>query len=92
MPDPPRPVTVTDPGEIRAQFKRWQTRVLFCTIIGYAIFYFVRKNLSVAMPVMSQTLHLNKVVLGWFLTLHGLLYGVSKFFHGFVGDRANARR
>jgi OPA family glycerol-3-phosphate transporter-like MFS transporter/OPA family sugar phosphate sensor protein UhpC-like MFS transporter len=84
-------VTLTDPGEIRARFKHWQTRVLFSTIIGYAIFYFVRKNLSVAMPVMAQTLHLNKSVLGTFLTLHGLVYGVSKFGHGFVGDRANAR-
>lgn len=29
--------------------------------------------------------------MGLFLTLHGLLYGVSKFANGFVGDRVNAR-
>jgi len=90
-PDPPRPVTVTDPVEIRAQFRRWQKRVLLSTIVGYALFYFVRKNLSVAMPAMSRALNLNKEQLGLFLTLHGLLYGVSKFANGFVGDRANAR-
>jgi OPA family glycerol-3-phosphate transporter-like MFS transporter/OPA family sugar phosphate sensor protein UhpC-like MFS transporter len=90
-PDPPRPVTLTDPGEIGAQFRRWQRLVLFFTITGYAMFYFVRKNLSVAMPVMGKELHFNNAVLGTFLTLHGLLYGLSKFLNGFFGDRCNAR-
>jgi sugar phosphate permease len=90
-PDPPIAVTLTDPSKIQGQFRRWQRRVLFFSIIGYALFYFVRKNLSMAMPAMSRDLHLDKVTLGWFLTLHGLLYGVSKFANGFIGDRANAR-
>jgi OPA family glycerol-3-phosphate transporter-like MFS transporter/OPA family sugar phosphate sensor protein UhpC-like MFS transporter len=84
-------VTVTDPAEIRALFRRWQNRVLFGTILGYATFYFVRKNLSIAMPVMATALNLNKEQLGLFLTLHGVVYGVSKFANGFIGDRANAR-
>jgi OPA family glycerol-3-phosphate transporter-like MFS transporter/OPA family sugar phosphate sensor protein UhpC-like MFS transporter len=91
-PDPPQPITVTDPEEIRARYKPWQVQILFSTIIGYAIFYFVRKNLSIAMPAMQATLHLNKIEMGTILTLHGLVYGVSKFWHGIVGDRANARR
>lgn len=61
------------------------------TVIGYALFYFVRKNLSIAMPGMAVALHIGKQDLGLFLTLHGLLYGVSKFANGFIGDRANAR-
>lgn len=44
-----------------------------------------------AMPAMNTTLGVNKENLGLFLTLHGLLYGVSKFANGFLGDRANAR-
>lgn len=55
------------------------------------MFYFVRKNLSIAMPVMEAQLGTHKSQLGLFLTLHGLLYGVSKFANGFLGDRANAR-
>jgi OPA family glycerol-3-phosphate transporter-like MFS transporter/OPA family sugar phosphate sensor protein UhpC-like MFS transporter len=90
-PDPPSPVQVTDPAQVRTLFGRWQKRVLFSTITGYAVFYFVRKNLSVAMPVMGAKLNLNYAVLGSFLTLHGVLYGVSKFLNGFIGDRANAR-
>jgi OPA family glycerol-3-phosphate transporter-like MFS transporter/OPA family sugar phosphate sensor protein UhpC-like MFS transporter len=73
------------------RYRYWQTRILISSIIGYALFYFVRKNLSVAMPAMEQALHLSKSQLGLFLTLHGLLYGVSKFLNGFVGDRMNAR-
>jgi sugar phosphate permease len=33
----------------------------------------------------------SKAQLGLFLTLHGLLYGVSKFVNGMIGDRVNAR-
>jgi sugar phosphate permease len=72
-------------------FSYWQWRILISALIGYALFYFVRKNLSVAMPVMETTLHIGKKQLGWFLTLHGLVYGVSKFLNGIVGDRVNAR-
>ncbi|QDV73905.1 MFS transporter [Botrimarina mediterranea] len=69
----------------------WRRRILITTIIGYALYYFVRKNLSVAMPVMESQLGVSKSDLGLFLTLHGLLYGVSKFANGVIGDRVNAR-
>ncbi len=60
-------------------------------MFGYAAFYFVRKNLSIAMPAMQEDLHITKADLGLFLTLHGLLYGVSRFVNGMWADRANAR-
>ena len=91
QPDPPAAVMLTDAAEIKAKYRYWQWRILFSSIIGYALFYFVRKNLSVAMPAMSKDLGITKVDLGIFLTLHGVLYGVSKFANGFLGDRANAR-
>ena len=50
QPAPPVPVTLTDPAEIAAKYRRWQMRVLIFSIFGYAMFYFVRKNLGVAMP------------------------------------------
>jgi len=73
------------------KFRYWQTRTLIASMLGYAAFYFVRKNLSVAMPAMQHDLGITKSDLGLFLTLHGLLYGVSKFANGFWGDRVNAR-
>ena len=36
--------------EVRSRFKYWQMRTIFATMIGYALFYFVRKNFSMAMP------------------------------------------
>ena len=90
-PSPPAAVQLTDPTAIRQCYRRWQKRVLFSTIIGYATFYFVRKNLSVAMPIMEHDLGISKSNLGLFLTLHGVLYGMSKFANGIFGDRCNAR-
>jgi len=91
QPAPAADFEITDPTEIASEYRRWQRRVLVSSIIGYATFYFVRKNLSVAMPVMEKSLGIQKTQLGLFLTMHGLLYGVSKFANGFLGDRANAR-
>src|SRR2546421_843658 len=90
-PAPPAEVQFTDPQVVAPKYRYWQTRVLFSSIIGYATFYFVRANLPLAMPLMERNLGIHKQQLGLFLTLHGVLYGVSKFANGFLGDRANAR-
>jgi phosphoglycerate transporter family protein len=76
---------------IHPGYRHYRWRILLWTIVGYAMYYFVRKNLSIAMPVIEEQLHIKKANLGLFLTLHGLLYGVSKFFNGMIGDRVNAR-
>ncbi len=79
------------PSEVERKFRYWQNRTLVATMFGYAAFYFVRKNLSIAMPAMQDDLHITKADLGFFLTAHGILYGVSKFFNGPLADRTNAR-
>ncbi|MBA4146991.1 MAG: MFS transporter [Verrucomicrobia bacterium] len=90
-PAPAAPPIVASDAELKAHFRYWQNRVLVTSLIGYALFYFVRKNLSMAMPLMEKDLGISKSDLGLFLTLHGLLYGVSKFVNGYLGDRSNAR-
>jgi phosphoglycerate transporter family protein len=77
--------------EVASKFRYWQYRTLIGAILGYAAFYFVRKNLSVAMPLIEQDLHITKTNLGWFLSAHGVIYGVSRFANGMWGDRVNAR-
>lgn len=84
-------VMLTDPAQIAAGHRYWQRRMMVATIVGYATYYFVRKNLSGAMPAMEQSLHITKSDLGLFLTLHGVLYGVAKFANGFFGDRCHTR-
>ena len=72
-------------------FQYWQWRVIICSMIGYSMFYFVRKNFSFAMPALSQEYGITNTDFGIILTLVGIIYGVSKLINGFIGDRANAR-
>ena len=69
-----------------------QRRMLVTTIIGYTPFYFLRKNLSLAMPGLAQDYGITKTSLGLFLTLHGVVYGLGKFVCGPLSDRSRPRR
>ena len=82
---------ITDPALIEEAYSHYRPRILFWSTIGYGTFYFVRKNLSVALPVMKEQLGLSNTVMGKVLTLHGIVYGLSKFANGIIADRANAR-
>jgi len=77
--------------ETSRKFHYWQWRTIIVTMIGYALFYFVRKNFSMAMNGMETDLGITKTSLGFFLTLNGLIYGASRFVNGFFADRLNAR-
>ena len=70
---------LTDPAQIAEKYRRWQTRVLIFSIIGYATFYFVRKNFSVVQPLIGADLHITKQGIGLILTLHGVIYGSPNF-------------
>src|SRR6188768_3093661 len=91
-PAPAIPPLALSPGETKAAYLKWRVRVVFSCILGYALFYFVRKNLSVAMPMMGKDLGITKSDLGLFLTLHGVVYGLARFANGFLADRSNARK
>lgn len=77
--------------DTRHSFKYWQWRVIICSMIGYSMFYFVRKNFSFAMPALGAEYGITNTSFGIILTLVGLIYGVSKFINGFIADRTNAR-
>ena len=79
-----------DPATDR-RFNRMQWRMLFATMIGYTLFYFMRKNFSFAMPGLEQDCGISKSMLGNFLLAGGIVYGISKFVNGIVGDKVNPR-
>lgn len=58
---------------------------------SYALFYFVRKNFSFAMPMLGAEYGISNTSFGIILSLIGIIYGVSKFVNGIIGDRTNAR-
>jgi len=87
-PDVPR---ITDPMETRKSYRYWRLRVMYAMLFGYMGFYFVRKSLAVAMPVIEHEFNIPKAHLGLILTAFGVTYGISKFINGFAGDRINPR-
>ena len=58
--------------------------------VGYAGYYLVRKNFSLAMPYLIEQGY-SKADLGLALSGVSIAYGLSKFIMGNVSDRSNAR-
>ncbi len=77
--------------QTRKTFLRGQRRMLVTTIIGYTLFYFLRKNFSLAMPGLAQDYGITNTQLGLFITLHGVVYGLGKFVCGPLSDRSRPR-
>ena len=60
-------------------------------MIGYAIYYFVRKNFSVAMPGLTAQYGISNTSFGIIIGISSLIYGFSRFINGFVVDKASSR-
>ena len=82
---------IDDSTEIDRAYRYWRVRILFTSIIGYALYYFVRANINVPLKAMGDELHFSKAELGLITTVGGVTYGISKFINGFLGDHANPR-
>ena len=82
---------ITNIEERNKKYRYWRIRIMYAMMIGYAGFYFVRKNISIAMPSMLKDMDITKTELGWVLTGFSVVYGFSKFFSGILADRANPR-
>ncbi len=67
---------------------RWQ--VFLGIFVGYAGFYIVRKNFSMAIPELAQ-FGFEKGELSIVLSMNAIAYALSKFLMGSVSDRSNAR-
>ena len=78
--------------QIIKKYNYWQWRTLIILMIGYALFYFVRKNFSITMPALEAELGISKAKLGLFLTLNGVIYGLSRFVNGFLADRVSRKK
>ena len=78
-------------AQTQKRFKSWQWRTIIVTMIGYAFFYFVRKNFSFAMPGLSAEYGISNTSFGIVMTIVGLVYGFSRYFNGILADRMNAR-
>lgn len=78
-------------GAKRKKFMNWQLRTILVTMLGYATFYFVRKNFSLAMPGLTAEYGISNKSFGIILFVGSLVYGASRFINGYVVDRIKGR-
>lgn len=72
-------------------FKYWRFRTMYSIMVGYAAFYLVRQNFSIAIPAICSDLNITKSDIGIVISMAAILYGIGKCFFGMVGDRYSAR-
>jgi phosphoglycerate transporter family protein len=76
---------------INRQYRYWRRRLLYSLILGYATFYIVRQNFTVAAPEMLRDFGYSRSEIGWVFSLFSIIYGVGKFISGVICDRTDAR-
>ena len=59
--------------QTKHSFKYWQWRVIICSMIGYAMFYFVRKNFSFAIPLLKEQYGISNASFGAILSIAGII-------------------
>ena len=77
--------------EVEKKFQSAQWKFIIGSMVTYAFFYLTRKNLSMAQPLMLEEGVISTYALGTMLTIHGVVYGLSRFVNGFWADRLNGR-
>lgn len=77
-------------NEVNHAYTRLRWQVFIGIFVGYAGYYLIRKNFSLAMPYLIEEGY-SKADLGLALSGVSIAYGLSKFFMGSVSDRSNAR-
>ena len=88
-PEPHKPLLPKE--KIDPTYKKLRLQVFLGIFIGYAGYYLVRKNFTLAMPYL-QELGFDKGDLGVALSANAIAYGISKFLMGGVSDRSSARK
>lgn len=79
-----------DNEAIDPTYKKLRLQVFIGIFVGYAGYYLVRKNFTLAMPYLVE-MGFDKGDLGLALSANAIAYGFSKFLMGGVSDRSNAR-
>ena len=88
-PEPHKPLLPKE--KIDPTYKKLRLQVFLGIFIGYAGYYLVRKNFTLAMPYL-QELGFDKGDLGVALSANAIAYGISKFLMGGVSDRSSASK
>ena len=77
--------------QVDKAYRRYRLQVMLTIFFGYASFYLVRKNFSLAKPYLIDELGFSKGDVGLIAAGLSVAYGLSKFVMGNVSDRSNPR-
>ena len=77
-------------AQIDSTYKRLRWQIFAGIFFGYAGYYLVRKNFSLAMPYLVEQ-GFSRGDLGFAMSGVAIAYGLSKFLMGAVSDRSNPR-
>lgn len=83
--------SMIDGAKADKEYKKLRLQVFLGIFIGYAGYYLVRKNFSLAIPDLIDQGY-TKAELGFAMSAISIAYGVSKFVMGNVSDRSDARK
>lgn len=87
---PPPPAEPLPENQVSSSFRRYRWQVFSGIFIGYAAYYLLRKNFTLAGPYLVD-LGFTKTELGFAMSGVAIAYGLSKFVMGTISDRSNAR-
>jgi OPA family glycerol-3-phosphate transporter-like MFS transporter len=77
-------------GVIKSKAK-WEQKIIFCIVFGYAAYYFVRQNFNIIFADKNFGESFNYLYLGWAFTANSIIYGVGKVINGYISDRCSSR-
>ena len=89
---PPQAKPLLPKEKIDKVYKSMRLRVFLGAFLGYAAFYLVRKNLSLAAPGMIEEGLVDKAGVGIAMSAISIAYAFSKFIMGSLSDRSDARK
>ncbi len=72
-------------------YRYWRLRIMYSMMVGYAGFYLVRQNFTMALPFFQSELGYSKLQIGAVISIGGIVYGLGKVVSGVISDRSNAR-
>lgn len=90
--DPPKATPLLPKEQIDKKYKSMRLKVFLGSFVGYAAYYLVRKNLSLAAPAMIEQGLVDKAGVGIAMSAVSIAYAFSKFIMGTVSDRSDARK
>ena len=90
--DPPQAKPLLPKEKIDKVYKSMRFKVFMGSFLGYAAYYLVRKNLSLAAPDMIAEGLVDKQGIGIAASAVSIAYAFSKFGMGMLSDRSDARK